>query len=240
MSAIEELQVLKPHPTLFDPLPVPTFDREDELHARHIARVAGTDEAGRGPLAGPVVAGAALLPRAFAVEFFGQINDSKQLSHRARERLSAQIQQHAQWGLGLCEAAEIDQINIRRASWLAMRRAVEDLCARFGPIDRVLVDGLPVREMEWPWPYETIIRGDTLSLSIAAASIVAKVARDAMMVEFDAQFPGYGFAAHKGYPTRAHYAALRELGACAIHRRTFAPVRAAMVRAELKGSLETQ
>ncbi len=225
---------MKSQPTLFDPLPVPTFDREDELHAGNIARVAGTDEAGRGPLAGPVVAGAALLPRAFAVEFFGQINDSKQLSARTRERLSAEIKAHAQWGLGVCDAAEIDEINIRRASWLAMRRAVEDLVARFGAVDTVLVDGLPVREMEWPWPYQTIIRGDTLSLSIAAASILAKVARDEWMREFDAQFPGYGFAAHKGYPTRAHYAALRELGACEIHRRTFAPVRAAIVRAGLK------
>ena len=191
---------------------------------------------GAGPLAGPVVAGAALLPRAFAVEFLGQINDSKQLTARARQRLCAEIKAHAQWGIGACDAEEIDQINIRRASWLAMQRAVEDLSARFGPVDLVLVDGLPVKEMKWPWAYEAIVKGDTLSLSIAAGSILAKVARDAQMTEFDAQFPGYGFASHKGYPTRAHYAALRELGACAIHRKTFAPVRAEIVRAELKSS----
>ena len=225
---------MKLPPNLFDPLPVPTFDREDELHSQSVARVAGVDEAGRGPLAGPVVAGAALLPRAFAVEFFGQINDSKQLSARARERLSAEIKRHAHWGLGLCDAAEIDALNIRRASWLAMQRAVENLVERCGAIDLVLVDGLPVREMEWPWPYQTIVKGDTLSLSIAAGSILAKVARDEMMRAFDARFPGYGFAAHKGYPTRAHYAALRELGACQIHRVSFAPVRAAIVRAGLK------
>lgn len=223
-------------PTLFDPLPVPTFDREDELNSEGIARVAGVDEAGRGPLAGPVVAGAALLPRAFAIKFFGKINDSKQLSARARERLSEEIKAHAAWGLGLCDAQEIDEINIRRASWLAMQRAVEDLIARFGAMDYVLVDGLPVREMAWPWPYETIVKGDTHSLSIAAGSILAKVARDEWMREFDAQFPGYGFATHKGYPTRAHYAALRELGACPIHRKTFAPVRAEIVRAALKAN----
>jgi len=206
--------------------PAPDFQHEDALRAQNYARICGVDEAGRGPLAGPVVAGAALLPRDVALEFVGELNDSKKLKAADRERLSAQIQRHAQWGLGLCDAAEIDAINIRVASWLAMQRAVEDLEARFGPVNYVLADGLVVREMEWPWPYEALVKGDARSLSIAAASIVAKVARDEMMVEFDALFPDYGFAAHKGYPTRAHYAALSELGACEIHRRTFAPVRA--------------
>lgn len=206
--------------------PTPTFQSEDALLARNYARVCGVDEAGRGPLAGPVVTGAALLPRDLTHEWIGELNDSKKLKAADRERLSAQIQQHAQWGIGLCDAREIDAINIRRASWLAMRRAIEDLENRFGGVDFVLADGLAVREIEWPWPYEALVKGDARSLSIAAASILAKVARDAMMIEFDAQFPDYGFAAHKGYPTRAHYAALTELGACEIHRRTFAPVRA--------------
>ena len=210
----------------------PDFAHEDALRAQNYARVCGVDEAGRGPLAGPVVAGAVVLPREVALEFFGELNDSKQLKPAARERLSAQIQQHAFWGIGLCDAAEIDQINIRCASWLAMQRAVEDLEARFGGVSYVLADGLAVREMEWPWPYRTIVKGDERSLSIAAASILAKVARDEMMVELNARFPGYGFAAHKGYPTRAHYAALNELGACEIHRRTFAPVRLAVERAK--------
>ncbi len=211
--------------------PAPNFRHEDALRAQNYARVCGVDEAGRGPLAGPVVAGAALLPRDVALEWIGELNDSKKLNPADRERLSAQIQWHAQWGIGICDAAEIDAINIRRASWLAMQRAIEDLEARFGAVDTVLADGLAVREMEWPWPYQALVKGDARSLSIAAASIVAKVARDAMMVEFDAQFPDYGFASHKGYPTRAHYAALSEWGACEIHRRTFAPVRAVIERA---------
>ena len=211
---------------------LPTFQYEDALRARNYARICGVDEAGRGPLAGPVVAGAALLPRDVAAVWQGELNDSKKLKAADRERLSACIREHAQWGIGLCDAREIDEINIRRASWLAMRRAVEDLENRFGAVDTVLADGLSVREEPWPWPHEALIKGDARSLSIAAASILAKVARDAMMIEFDAQFPGYGFAGHKGYPTRAHYAALSELGACPIHRKTFAPVRAVIEGAD--------
>ena len=210
----------------------PNFSYEDALLARDYARICGVDEAGRGPLAGPVVAGAALLPRNFAGDFIGELNDSKQLKAAERERLATQIQQHAQWGIGLCDAGEIDEINIRRASWLAMRRAIEDLENRFGAVDFVLADGLAVREIAWPWPYQTIIKGDARSFSIAAASILAKVARDEMMIEFDAQFPDYGFAGHKGYPTRAHLAALNELGACEIHRKTFGPVRVVIERAD--------
>lgn len=217
-------------------LSAPTFDHENALIARNYRRICGVDEAGRGPLAGPVVAGAALLPRDvagdvagdFAHDFVGQLNDSKQLKAADRERLAAQIQRHAQWGIGMCDAREIDELNIRVASWLAMRRAIEDLEARFGAVDFVLADGLAVREIAWPWTYEALVKGDARSFSIAAASILAKVARDEMMREFDAQFPGYDFARHKGYPTRAHLAALGELGSCKIHRQTFAPVRAAL------------
>ena len=220
-------------PALFQMTMLPTFDREQELHKRGFKCVAGVDEAGRGPLAGPVVAGAAVLPRAFAWQFFGQLNDSKQLSAKSREELNEKIKENAAWGLGVVSHLEIDEMNIRRASWEAMRRAIADLVARFPAQNPsyILVDGLPVREMEWPWPYEALVKGDTRSTSIAAASIVAKVARDAFMTQMDEEFPGYGFARHKGYPTKAHYAALRELGACEIHRRTFAPVRAEIVRA---------
>ena len=209
---------------------MPTFDREVQLQKAGYKRVAGVDEAGRGPLAGPVVAGAAILSRAFAAKHFGKLNDSKQLCAKERERLSEEIKEHAAWGLGLASHEEIDEMNIRRASWLAMRRALEDLEARCGAFDFALVDGLEVREMQWPWKFETIIKGDTRSVSIAAGSILAKVARDAMMRELAEEFSGYGFAKHKGYPTPEHYAALKELGPCAIHRRTFAPVRAEAVR----------
>lgn len=209
-------------------LQTPTFQHEDALLAQNYARICGVDEAGRGPLAGPVVAGAALLPRDLAGDWIGELNDSKKLKAADRERLSARIREHAHWGIGICSAQEIDKINIRCASWLSMRRAIEDLENRFGAVDYVLADGLAVREMAWPWPYEALVKGDARSFSIAAASILAKVARDEMMIEFDAQFPNYGFAAHKGYPTRAHYVALSELGACEIHRRTFGPVRAVL------------
>ena len=209
---------------------MPTFDRETQLQKQGLKRVAGVDEAGRGPLAGPVVAGAAILPREFAWKHFGKLNDSKQLSAKERERLSEEIKTHAQWGIGMASHEEIDEMNIRRASWEAMRRALEDLEARFGTFDYALVDGLEVREMQWPWKFETIVKGDTRSISIAAGSILAKVARDAMMKELSEEFSGYGFARHKGYPTPEHYAALKELGPCSIHRQTFAPVRAEAVR----------
>lgn len=209
---------------------MPTFDRETQLQKQGFARVAGVDEAGRGPLAGPVVAGAAILPRAFAWKFFGQLNDSKQLCAKERERLCQEIKNGAQWGIGQASHIEIDEMNIRRASWEAMRRALADLEARFGALDYALVDGLPVRDMEWPWPFEAIVKGDTRSISIAAGSILAKVTRDALMCEMADEFSGYGFARHKGYPTPEHRAALKELGPCSIHRRTFAPVRAEAVR----------
>lgn len=200
----------------------------------------GVDEAGRGPLAGPVVAGAALLPGEFAEEFQGRLNDSKKLTHEVRVELAQIIKQQAYWGLGVVSHLEIDEMNIRRASWEAMRRAVVDLATRFpeqSP-DYILVDGLAVKEVEWPWEYSAIVKGDALCSSIAAASILAKVARDEFMTELDPQFPGYGFAKHKGYPTPAHYAALKELGPCEIHRRSFGPVREALA-ASLASSAPT-
>ncbi|MDF2440253.1 MAG: ribonuclease, partial [Abditibacteriota bacterium] len=131
------------------------------------------------------------------------------------------------WGVASVDAATIDLINIRQASWLAMRNAVADLVARTQSTltpDYVLIDGLGYGD--GPWPYRAIVKGDTRSLSIAAASIIAKETRDRLMIEFDAQFPQYGFAQHKGYGSPQHLRALREHGACALHRRSFAPVRA--------------
>ena len=202
---------------------VPNFARENELISAGFSRIAGVDEAGRGPLAGPVVAGAVVLPTDFSSPHFHQLNDSKQLPSDLRETLREEICARAAWGIGICDATEIDEINIRQASWQAMQRAVADLTARFFAPDYVLIDGLPYGD--GPWPYEAIVKGDAKSLSIAAASVLAKVTRDRLMTEYDAQFPDYGFARHKGYPTARHLKALDERGVCALHRRSFGPVR---------------
>jgi len=193
---------------------------ESELWEQGYSRIAGTDEVGMGPLAGPVVAGAVILPKDFRPK---GLNDSKQLDEKEHARLSAEVKANAiAWAVGQVEVEEIDRINIYRAGLLAMRRAIEAL-----PVapDFVLVDARTVREI--PLPQRGIIKGDARSLSIAAASVVAKFTRDALMTELDATYPGYGFAGHKGYGAPEHLAALKKLGPCAIHRRSFAPVRAA-------------
>ena len=183
--------------------------------------MAGVDEAGRGPLAGPVVAAAVGLPEKFAHSL---LNDSKQLSERRRDALFVEITARAdiRWAFAVVENDEIDRLNILRATHEAMRRAV----ARLDPQPQhVLIDGLPVR----PFPVEqtALVGGDALSFSIAAASIIAKVTRDRLMREHDAKFPGYDFARHKGYGTPQHLAALKKNGPCPIHRRSFLPVRQA-------------
>ena len=190
---------------------------ESALWNDGVERVAGIDEAGRGPLAGPVVAAAVIFkPDTSAI---AGIDDSKRLSARQREQLFAQIHAAA-WGVGvgLASPEEIDRFNILQATYLAMRRAVAQL-----PLaaDHLLVDGrgLPTLEI----PGEALIQGDRRSMSIAAASIIAKVTRDRLMVEYDALHPGYGFARHKGYPTADHIEAIRRRGHCAIHRRSFHP-----------------
>ena len=183
----------------------------------------GVDEAGRGPLAGPVVAAAVVLDPARPV---AGLADSKVLAPAVRERLAAELKQRATgWCIALASAAEIDRLNSRQATLLAMRRAVEGL--GLSPT-LVLVDGdvLPVLSA----PARAVIGGDATIAEISAASILAKVHRDALMVELDLQFPGYGFARHKGYPTPAHRAALALLGPCPEHRRSFAPVRACLAR----------
>jgi len=180
--------------------------------------IAGVDEAGRGPLAGPVIAAAVILD---AGKVVAGIADSKTLTAERREELSELIRQHAVcWALGRAEVEEIDRLNILQATMLAMSRAVMSLSRAPG---LVLVDGNRAPAIEYP--VQTVIRGDATVPAISAASILAKVARDAEMRDWDRRYPGYGFSIHKGYPTRAHIDALRERGACPIHRNSFGPVR---------------
>ena len=190
------------------------------------AVLAGVDEVGRGPLAGPVYASAVVIASADADSFLegplAGLTDSKKLTEAKREHFHGLL--HAlpgvRIGIGSASVAEIDSLNILRATHLAMRRAVLDLGDP--PPDHVLVDGLPVRGL--PCPSTAIVKGDAQSLLIAAASVVAKVTRDHLMAELDAQYPGYGFAANKGYGTAEHLEALRRLGVSPVHRRSFAPV----------------
>lgn len=177
--------------------------------------VCGVDEAGRGPLAGPVCAAAVILPPDLEIE---GLNDSKKLTDKRRRALYDVITDQAiAYGIAFANEQEIDEINILQATFLAMRRAVEQLAIK---PDLTLVDGN--REPDFgAIPVKTIIKGDSLSANIAAASILAKVTRDRYMEEQDKIYPQYGFALHKGYGTQAHYAALREFGACPLHRRTF-------------------
>ena len=184
---------------------------------------AGVDEVGIGPLAGPVYAAAVVLNPAHVID---GLNDSKALTKKKREVLAEEVQIKAlSCSIAYASAREVDELNVLRASHLAMQRAVDGL----GHIpDMVLVDGN--KKPPLPYPVMAIVRGDGRVPQISAASIVAKVARDKVMVELDEKFPGYGFAKHKGYPTKQHFAALEELGPCAIHRQSFAPVRAASTK----------
>lgn len=188
--------------------------------------IAGVDEVGRGPLAGDVVAAAVILP-----DYpLSGLTDSKALSETRRVALAEMIQHEAKaWALGRSSVAEIDELNILQASLLAMRRAVEALsiCP-----DLVLVDGN--RLPKWPYEARAIVKGDLTEPAISAASILAKVARDREMVELDGVYPGYGLAAHKGYPTKAHLAALHERGVSPIHRRSFGPVKRLLADPEVR------
>lgn len=179
---------------------------------------AGADEAGRGPLAGPVVAAAALLPRGFRAV---GIDDSKKLTRAEREELAGRIRAKACWAVAVCTVEEIDRLNILRASLEAMRKAI--LALPDLP-EGVLVDGtMPVCDL--PIPCKPVVDGDAIYASIAAAGILAKVHRDALMTDFAQEFPEYGFDKHFGYSTRDHFRALEEHGPCPIHRRSFAPIR---------------
>ena len=187
---------------------------EKGLWAQGLARVAGVDEAGRGPLAGPVVAAAAILPRGL---FLPGLDDSKKLSPALREEIGkAAMAAGVEFGLGVVEAAAIDEINILQAAKRAMSMAL----ARLPSVpDYILIDALHLPECSLP--QQAIVHGDALCLSIALASVFAKVARDRMMVCYGRIYPEYGFAKHKGYGTREHYEALRSFGPCPLHRRSF-------------------
>ncbi len=205
------------------------FDRlifERGLWRQNLAHVAGVDEAGRGPLAGPVVAAAVVLPSHWLDtsmdERLRDLNDSKQLTETQRENYFAILTAHPEirFAIAVVDAETIDRINILQATHRAMNEALEQLTP---PPQHVLVDGRAVKTMRFP--QTALVKGDAKSYSIAAASVLAKVTRDRMLVEFHAQFPGYGFAEHKGYGTPQHLAAIKKFGACPIHRRSFAPIR---------------
>lgn len=197
---------------------MPDLSREEMLRREGFPVVAGIDEAGRGPLAGPVVAAAVVLPNHYSNQM---VNDSKQLKESDRELVYQELlgDDEIVCASAAVEPAEIDRINILRATYLAMTRAFEQLRPA---ADIALIDGKPVRG--FPGPHRALVKGDALSLSIAAASIVAKVERDRLMTAYAEQYPDYGFERHKGYGTALHREALRRIGPCPIHRRSFAPV----------------
>lgn len=208
-----------------------TIDRfafERELWTRGAKLVAGVDEAGRGPLAGPVVAAAVIFPNSWSESGFDQrlrdLNDSKQLTEFQREEFFVILTSlpEIRHGISIVDAAMIDRINILQATHRAMNEALAKLQPQ---PEHVLVDGQPVKSIKLP--STAIVKGDARSYSIAAASVLAKVTRDRLMLEFHAQFPAYGFAGHKGYGTPQHLAALAEHGPCPIHRRSFAPLKPA-------------
>jgi len=202
----------------------PTDFFEAEARRCGYRRVAGLDEAGRGPLAGPVVAAAVLLPRRCDLP---GLNDSKQVAEAERERLYDEIARRAIGvGIGLADAQAIDALNILEATRFAMGRAIQALAV---PPDFLLIDAVFLSSV--PLPQRAIIKGDGLSVSIAAASIVAKVTRDRLMLEYHQRYPQYRFHIHKGYPTPEHLRLLAEYGPCEIHRRSFRPVRQALGRA---------
>lgn len=195
---------------------------ESRLKSRGFQHIAGVDEAGRGPLAGPVVAAACVLLNEALIPF---LNDSKLLSKEKRESLYSQITSSpfVCFGIGIVDVETIDRINILQASLLAMQRAVESLSIK---PDYILIDGN--RSPYFTVPSEAIVKGDRLSISIAAASIVAKVTRDRMMDELHTSWPDYGFSEHKGYGTAKHLQAIKQLGPCPIHRKTFEPIKSSL------------
>ncbi len=208
----------------FEPGLFEAFEGFDDRAVYPGQSVAGVDEAGRGPLAGPVVAAAVILPAGVPLEEFGGLNDSKALSEAQRERIYDRIFSLCpSVGVGVADEREIDRVNILQATLQAMRRALEQLIPK---PDRVLVDGLQVPVTDCP--AHALVKGDSRSASIAAASIVAKVTRDRMMARFHLEYPRYRFDRHKGYGSGLHLAALKVFGPCPLHRRSYAPVARAM------------
>lgn len=197
--------------------PVCGWSLEDAARERGARRIAGLDEVGRGPLFGPVVAAAVILAPGCTI---AGLNDSKKLSEKKRAALDQEIRDNAvAFAVAEVDAQTIDRINIRQASLLAMRRALEQLA--LSP-DYLLIDGRDT--IDWPCAQQAVIKGDATSFSIAAASVLAKVYRDRLVVELDRTYPGYGLARHKGYPCPAHLEALERLGPTPLHRRSFHPV----------------
>lgn len=194
------------------------YDYENALFSRGVRFICGVDEVGRGPLAGPVVAGAVILNPEIMID---GLNDSKQLTEKQREKLAVMIERNAlAYAVHFVDPKVIDEVNIYQASKLAMIEAIRKLSI---VPEHILSDAMPLQEAGVP--YTAIIKGDTLSASIAAGSIIAKVARDHFMVEMANLYPGYGFEKHKGYPTKAHIEALRSLGTTPIHRKSYKPVK---------------
>ena len=190
------------------------WEIEDGFYGEGIQVICGVDEAGRGPLAGPVCAAAVILPPHLEIP---GLTDSKKLTDKKRRELFPIIQEQAiAYGIGLASEQEIDEINILQATFLAMQRALDQLCVK---PDLALIDGN--REKNFGIPVKTVVKGDSLSMNIAAASILAKVTRDDLMVKMAEEYPQYGFDIHKGYGTKAHYAALTDHGPSPIHRMTF-------------------
>lgn len=191
---------------------------ERELKREGYKVIVGTDEAGRGPLIGPVVAGACFIPDGFKLD---GLTDSKKLTEKKREEMYKYITQNTIYGVGIVSPEEIDEINIYEASRRAMKIAISKVRSKID-VDYVLTDAMPI---ELDIPVKPIIKGDLLSMSIAAASVIAKVTRDHMMIELDKKYPEYGFKAHKGYPTRKHYDALNKYGLIEGYRLTYGPVK---------------
>lgn len=210
------------------------LSHERELWASGCSLVAGVDEAGCGPLAGPVVAAAVMFPASWQeaglCSKLRGLNDSKQLTQEQREKYFAVLVSLAEikYAIAIVDVEMIDRINIRQAAWRAMNIALDQVQPR---PQHVLVDGLKIRWL--PYPQTPLVEGDAKSYSIAGASVLAKVTRDRLMAEYEKQFPGYGFAEHKGYATPQHLAAIEALGPCAIHRRSFSPFRPMETELEL-------
>lgn len=213
---------------------VPVCGWKHERAARRLGalRVAGLDEVGRGPMFGPVVAAAVILPQGCSLP---GLTDSKKLTEKAREEFDGEIRVNAiAWAIAAVDVETIDRINIRNASLLAMRRAVEQL--PLSP-DFLLIDGLDT--IDWPCPQQAVVQGDASSLSIAAASVLAKVHRDRLLIELDREFPGYGLARHKGYCSAEHLAALARLGPTPLHRKSYRPVAQILFNFDGEAGVET-
>ncbi|MBL8639608.1 MAG: ribonuclease HII [Alphaproteobacteria bacterium] len=211
-------------------LTLPDFSFEQIYHANHL--VIGVDEVGRGPLAGPVVAAAVMIaPLHYGLDLWSEVNDSKKISAQKRAHLFNLIQTHSSYGIGVCSVEEIDKINILNASFLAMKRAISALLQSLQTYPTpstlppyILIDG-KLKPKHWDWPSTAIIKGDTKSVSIAAASILAKVTRDRMMEHYARDYPAYGWDQNAGYGTPHHLCALTSHGITRHHRRSFAPIR---------------